>query len=475
MKQIKGIRKRDPILLLLAAFAIHLSFWFFMMDTARGEISYLRGEIKRLTFSKNDSVMYPSMDTKGKIVAYRHETIGTAGEKIASIRVVKTDDPSSRILFVDGKFKAPPPFEDQFLLCGTKPPLISGNGQKVIFSLSLGKPPFLEDHYLGVVNTDGSDLRVIAIKNEEMARNDWKRWGFIDETWRSISQYRISNDGKQIACLVKGHRGARDLSMPSGIVMVQSDGSKQKTLLTPRLGKKGWFWEGFPRRPFTGGGWVFDLSGDGKRVVFGAQSSQGKDDYDLYQINSLGKEVKKITDLKDRWLVRGDISDNGRTISFFYSGKKLQGMGTYVIGFGNKGGPLLLRSQLTDRVDFEEMSGNGKRIFHRVMGKGLAFIEANGKESMIFLEKRRGSFGLNGEATFPYFPSFWNPRFISQMGDMILLEAIPHGKDRRELFLLNLPSGDGEILLTCPLDNRIMDPGWNYCPYDGTPLKRGMR
>ena len=157
MRSMKGKKGKNRRLLLSATFIVNVLFWLCLRNAAFGEISYQKGEIKRLTFSKNDTVMYPSMDNEGKWVVFRQETIGSSGEKIASIRAVKVDDLSTKVLFVDNKVKAPPPFEDQFLFCGTKPPSISGNGRKVVFSMSLGKPLFLDDHYLGVVNIDGSD------------------------------------------------------------------------------------------------------------------------------------------------------------------------------------------------------------------------------------------------------------------------------------------------------------------------------
>jgi hypothetical protein len=445
------------------------------MRAAYGEISYQKGQIKRLTFSNTDTVMYPSIDNKGKRIVFRQETIQSPEKKISSIKLVNVDDLSTRLLFTDSKVKAPPPFEDQFLICGTKPPLISGNGKVVVFSLSLGDPLFMEDHYLGVINADGSNLKVIPLVNENIARHEWKKWGFIDETWRSISQYRISDDGKDVACLVKGHRGARDLAAPSGIVIVHLDGSKPDTVLAPALEKKGWVWKGFPRRPFTGGGWVFDMSGDGKKVFFGAQSSEKKEDYDLYLISSDGKGLRRIAQIKDRWMVRGDISTTAKTFSFFYSGKGLEGMGSYVIGFGKDPGLRLLHSKITDRIDFEEMSGDGKRIIHRVLGKGLALIEADSAEFMLLDDKLRDAYGLRGAVDFPYFPSFWNPRIMSLKGDRILLEAIPPGKDRREIYLLRLHRPEKEGLIYCPVGGRLMQPDWKYCPYDGTPLNRERR
>ncbi len=247
----------------LMALALPCTALLWSMGVARAEGPPKAGQLQRLTFSKDESVSYPSMDHAARIVAFRSETIDPKGEKIVSIRVVQVDGLKVKAVFTDGTVFAPAPYQDQFLLCGTKPPLVSGDGRTVIFSLSIGKPDFLEDHYLGLVDAEGSNLRVIALQNEQLAQSDWKKLGFKDTTWRSVSQYRISNDGQRIACLAKGHMGPRNISAPSGILMIRSDGSGQRTLMAPKFGKDGWAWEGYPRQPFTGGGWVFDLSGDG--------------------------------------------------------------------------------------------------------------------------------------------------------------------------------------------------------------------
>ena len=432
-------------------------------------------QLQRLTFSKEDVVSYPSMDEAGKLVAYRHELLDpTKGEKVASVRVLQVDGLISKVIFTDGTLKAPPPHEAYFLVCGTKPPVISGGGGKVVFSLSLGAPVSLEDHYLGVANTDGSGLKVLSLRNEELARHDWRKLGFMDDTWRSLSQYRISHDGQEIACLVKGHLGPRDWPMPSGILLLRTDGSAQRTLLAPKLGEKAWVWEGYPRMPFTGGGWVFELSGNGKKLLFGAQSSADKEDYDLYTMDADGKGIKKVTDIKDRWLVRGDLSNDGNTLSLFYSGRKLDGMGTYVSGFG-KEGFRPLSSKFTDRVDFKELSGNGRRIVHRVQGHGLFVIEAGGEEFQVFNERTGAIQGVKEGVDFPNFPSFWSPRFLSATGDRAVVEAVPSGKERKELFLMRLAAPGRDAAVHCPVCGRPMTAGWKFCPYDGTPLPLGTQ
>ncbi len=432
-------------------------------------------QLQRLTFSKDDVVSYPSTDEAGRLVAYRQEALDVQkGEKIASIRVLDVDRMSTKVIFTDRTVKAPAPHEGQLLLCGTKPPVISGDGRKVAFSVGLGAPLFLEDHYLCVANSDGTDLRVIPLRNEELVARDWKGMGFLSDQWRSISQYRISDDGEQVACLAKGHLGVREASMPSGILIVRSDGSGQRTLLAPKWKDRDWSWEGYPRNPFTNGGWVFELSGDGKSLIFGAQSAAEREDYDLYMMTSDGRDLEKIAGIKDRWIVRGDVSRDGKTIAFFYSGKKMEGMGTYAVEFGRKGMHRVL-SKVTDRVDFREMSSDGRTILHRVQGVGLFAIQADGGEFQIFDERSGMVQGMKGVPDFPSFPSFWGSRFVSAKGDRILLEAVPIGKDRKEIFMARLVSAKKQVEILCPTCGRHMESGWKFCPYDGTQLSQESR
>ena len=122
------------------------------------------------------------------------------------------------------------------------------------------------------------------------------------------------------------------------------------------------------------------------------------------------------------------------------------------------------------------MSGDGRRIVYRILGKGLAMAGTEGEEALLVEEGRGESEGIRGSWDFPDFPSFWNPRFLSARGDRALLEAIPIGKDRREIFMIYLGPSEGERRpLTCPACGRSLEPGWKYCPYDGKTLSQGTR
>ncbi|GAI52090.1 unnamed protein product, partial [marine sediment metagenome] len=111
-----------------------------------------------------------------------------------------------------------------------------------------------------------------------------------------------------------------------------------------------WKWPSFPCRPLTGGGWAFALSGNGQKIVFGAQSSTDKIDYDLYVVNWDGKEMRRITNFHDRWFSLADISHDGEKIVFFYNGRKKQGIGTYTVN--GEGKELkYIKSRLAPRVE----------------------------------------------------------------------------------------------------------------------------
>jgi hypothetical protein len=471
----KGINGERGLSCLLAVLSFISIFLMSIPARIWGEVGYIKGEFVRITFTRDEVLKYPSMDREGHMVVYRSEKVDTKGEKRSSVEVISPGDKKPKLLFEEGRVRAPKPMDGHFLILGTKPPVISGDGKKVVFSLSLGAPLFIDDHYLGVVNTDGTDFRVIEIVNEEIKKGDFEKWGFTDNKWRTISQYRITDDGKTIACLVKGHMGGRKVSTTSAIVLVSSDGSSQKTLIAPRLEGEGWVWDGYPRNPFLGGGWIFDLTGDGKGLIFGAQSGPERTDYDIYFMEIDGKKIKKLTDIKDRWFVRGAISSDGKVFCFFYSGKKLNGIGTYILDSGMDK-PIYLRSRIIDRVSFEAISGNGKRVFYRASEGGLAFTDlVNGNEGLIKQEGLNGPNGLREEVSFPSIPSFWSPRFVSMRGDKLLLEAYLGTKDKKEIFLLRLPVYEKKEIKRCSVCGRVMEEDWKYCPFDGTSLIKGKR
>jgi Tol biopolymer transport system component len=181
---------------------------------------------------------------------------------------------------------------------------------------------------LAVVNIDGTNFRVISFPIKTLEGKNLKSLEFTSGDWERLSNYAVSSDGKRIACVLKGHLGPRRYGNPGGIVLLDASTQKQRTILAPDFERDEWEWPSFPRRPLIGGGWAFALSGNGQKIVFGAQSSAEKTDYDLYVVNWDGEVIRKITDFHDRWFSLADISHDGEKIVFFYNGRKKQGIGT---------------------------------------------------------------------------------------------------------------------------------------------------
>jgi len=174
--------------------------------------------------------------------------------------------------------------------------------------------------------------------------------------------------------------------------------------------------------------------------LFGAQSSHNKDDYDLYLVNWDCSLLRKITYFKYRFFTIADISDDGKRIVFFYGGKKRQGIGTYFIhsdGTGLK----YLKSKLSGRVDFEDMDPKGKRILHRY--KYLAIMmELQTEKELIILHPEMPGYASSNESfmDFPYFPSFWIPRFM--VGNKVIFTGTPKGRVWREFYLLDFSQSE---------------------------------
>ncbi|NIM57658.1 MAG: hypothetical protein GTO16_01780 [Candidatus Aminicenantes bacterium] len=394
------------------------------------------GEIKRLTYSGNNVVHYPCLSDDGRWMIYTVE-IKDEEETIMAIRVMNVGDGKEKELFRDGEKKAPTPFEDASLLVGSKPPVLSGNGRVAVFSLSLGEPENILDHYLAVVNIDGTNFRVIPFPIKRLEGKNLKSLEFTSGDWERLSNYAVSSDGERIACVLKGHLGPKRYGNPGGIILLDASTQEQRTLLAPDFDDKGWEWPSFPCRPLIGGGWAFALSGDGQKIVFGAQSSADKIDYDLYIVNWNGKEIKRITDFHDRWFSLADISHDGEKIAFFYNGRKKQGIGTYTVN--SEGKDLkLIKSRLAPRVELFDMSGDGKFILFKHIYKGMILNLNTGVEMVAFDESTPGYAKGLTPMDFPRIPAFWSPKIISHRGDRILLAGPPQGKETPEIYILNI-------------------------------------
>jgi len=413
-----------------------VSFFWIAISPLNAKEARNPAEITRLTYSGNNVVHYPCLSDDGRWMLYTIE-IKDEEETIKAVKVMNVGDRKERELFRDGEKKARAPFEDISLLVGSKPPVLSGNGRVAVFSLSLGEPANILDHYLAVVNTDGTNFRIIPFPIKALEGKDLKSLEFTGGDWERVSNYAVSGDGKRIACMLKGHLGPIRYGNAGGIVLLDVSTKKQRTILAPDFEGNEWKWPSFPRRPLIGGGWAFALSGNGQKIVFGAQSSTEKIDYDLYVVNWDGKEMRRITDFHDRWFSLADINRGGDKIVFFYNGRKKQGMGTYSVN-GNGKELKHIKSRLAPRVELFDMSGDGQYILFKHIYKGMILNLNTGLEMVAFDESTPGYAKGLTPMDFPRIPAFWSPKIISLKGDRALLVGPPQGKETPEIYMLSI-------------------------------------
>lgn len=400
------------------------------------EGSVLNGVIKRLTHSGNNSVHYPSLSDLGHKVLYVLE-IEDGKKSTKTIQILDVETEEQRELFKSGTRLAPPPFSDSFLFVGTKPPILSGDGRMAVFSLSLGEPRNIPDHYLAVVHLDGTSFKVFPFPIKALEGIDLKSYEFSSTDWERLSYYAVSTDGSRIACVVKGHHGPSRYGNPSGIIVLDTTTEKQQTLLSPDFVEKQWTWTDTPMRPLTGGGWGFGLSGNGQKIIFGAQSSSTKTDYDLYSMDWTGEKLSKITNFQDRWFSLADISQDGHQILFYYTGQKKQAIGSYL--FQEDGQKIFyLQTSSGSRIEFFDMSGNGHFIAYLEGYTGKIFDIQTGNDTMAFDENTEGYAAGMAPMDFPRIPSFWCPKILSHSGNRILLAGFPPGRTTPEIYMLYL-------------------------------------
>lgn len=417
------------------AASIVILFWMTVWPTLAKDIQNL-SDIKRLTYSGSNLVQSPCLSDDGQWMLYVTET--RDGEKtMKAVRVMNIETGEERELFRDGQRKGLKPYDKISLLVGSKPPLLSGNGHVAVFSLSLDKPVSILDHYLAVVNTDGTNFWLTPFPINALKEKDFTSFDFSSRNWERVSNYVVSRDGNRIACVCKGHLGPRRYGNPSGLIFLDTKEKKQRTILAPDFNGNNWNWPSFPRRPLTGGGWALCISGNGQRIVFGAQSSSDIIDYNLYVSNWNGTEIKRITDFHDRWFSLADISHEGDKIVFYYNGKKKQGIGTYSINIDGTG-LKYLESRSAPRIDFFDMSGNGRYILYKHIYKGMILDLHTSEENVAFDEHTSGYVKGIIPMDFPCLPAFWGSRIMSFNGDKILLVGPPQGKKTPEIYILNI-------------------------------------
>jgi dipeptidyl aminopeptidase/acylaminoacyl peptidase len=408
---------------------------FLVTGTLSSDVLTNQGYIKRLTHSGNNSVQYPWLSDDGQWMLYVQEN--DTGEEITrSIRLMDVDTGKETELFQDKKIAAPEPYEEVTLLVGTKPPMLSGNGRVAVFVLSLDQPENILDHFLAITNTDGTGFKIISFPIESLQGKDWNSLDFQAKEWERISHYAVNSDGSRVACVMKGHLGPIRYGNASAIILIDTHSGKQKTILAPELNENQWEWTGFPSRPLLGGGWAFSINGSGDKILFGAQSSDDQLDYDIYLSDWEGSQIKKITDFHDRWFSLAELSRDGKKIALFYTGKKKQGIGTYLLR-SDASELEYVESRISPRVEFFDLSGNGQYIVYKHIYNGVLLDIETGEEGVAFDKNTQGYVSGLIPMDFPRFPAFWGPHIMSHDGTRILLAGIPEGKKNPELYLLN--------------------------------------
>jgi Tol biopolymer transport system component len=394
-----------------------------------------QGYIVRLTHSGNDSVHYPCLSDDGQWMLYELAT-KNGEEIIKSLKIMHIDTGEEKELFQDKKTVAPDPYENVPLLIGTKPPMLSGNGRVAVFVLSLGQPENILDHYLAMVNTDGTGFKIISFPMDALQEKDWKALKFESSEWERISHFAVNSDGSRVACVMKGHLGPVRYGNAGAIVLVDTNTGEKKTILAPDFNGQQWEWTAHPSQPLLGGGWAFGISGSGDRILFGAQSSDDKLDYDLYLSDWEGSQIQKITDFHDRWFSLAELSVDGKKVVFYYTGTKKQGMGTYSVD--STGSSIrYLESPLSPTVEFYDLSGNGRYIVYKLIYDGVFLDCETGDGEILFDRDTQGYVSGVIPMDFPQFPAFWGPRIMSHNGARIIISGIPEGKQFPEFYLLS--------------------------------------
>lgn len=414
---------------------IAAAFVFLWMTASLFAITNGAG-IQRLTYSGNNVAEYPCLSDDGRWMLYVLD-IKEGDTTTKAVMLMDVENGMQRELFRSGTKMAPAPYENIPLLVGSKPPLISGNGKVAVFSLTLGEPENIIDHYLGIINTDGTDLRIFSFPIESLNQKDLKSLEFKSSDWERVSNYAVDKEGHRIACLLKGHLGPRRYGSASGIILLDARDGKQRPIIGPDFNGTEWEWPSFPRRPLLGGGWSFCLSGNGEKLIFGAQSSDEKTDYDLYSVSWDGKGMKRITDFHDRWFSLADINHDGKIMVFYYNGKKIDGMGTYVVNTDGSG-LRYVKSGIAPRIEFFDLSGNGRIILYKHIYKGIVLDLRTGRETVAFDQETPGYIRGLIPMDFPRIPAFWGAQIMSFTGNRALLIGPPLGKETPEIYMLHI-------------------------------------
>lgn len=219
---------------------IAAAFVFLWMTASLFAITNGAG-IQRLTYSGNNVAEYPCLSDDGRWMLYVLD-IKEGDTTTKAVMLMDVENGKQRELFRNGTKMAPAPYENIPLLVGSKPPLISGNGKVAVFSLTLGEPKNIIDHYLGILDTDGTDLRIFSFPIESLNQKDLKSLEFKSSDWERVSNYAVDKEGHRIACLLKGHLGPRRYGSASGIILLDARDGKQKPIIGPDFNGTEWEW-----------------------------------------------------------------------------------------------------------------------------------------------------------------------------------------------------------------------------------------
>ncbi|MEE8378158.1 MAG: hypothetical protein V3R45_07270, partial [Candidatus Aminicenantaceae bacterium] len=88
------------------------------------------------------------------------------------------------------------------------------------------------------------------------------------------------------------------------------------------------------------------------------------------------------------------------------------------------------------RIEFFDMSGNGRLIAYLQGYTGKIFDTQTGLDTIAFDENTEGYAQGIAPMDFPRIPSFWCPKILSYSGDRLLLVGFPPGRTSPEIYML---------------------------------------
>jgi len=179
----------------------------------------LDSSMRRLTRSGKDAVKHPCLSRDGRRMLYMTEPpVGEDAEK--TIRIMDLYNGKEKELFRDNQRQAPEPYAESMLVIGTKPPLLSGDGETAVFVLGMSEPHGIMDHFMAVADLEEPSIKIISFSIPTLEKKDLHSLEFDSADWERISHYALSDNGDRLACVVKGHLGPQRYGYASGIVLM---------------------------------------------------------------------------------------------------------------------------------------------------------------------------------------------------------------------------------------------------------------